>query len=83
MDEYNKLMNALQQTLTDIQCGGEVSLIKQVISMKEDFNKQFLKKQIDQQNKIKSLQEQIHSQNVSVAQSEGKNEMVAGLLQKA
>ena len=55
MDDYNKLMNALQQTLTDIQCGGEVSLIKQVISMKEEFNKQFLKKQMDQQNKIRSL----------------------------
>lgn len=55
MDDYNKLMNALQQTLTDIQCGGEVSLIRQVISMKEEFNKQFLKKQMDQQNKIRAL----------------------------
>lgn len=36
---------------------------------------------MDQQNKIKALQEQINQQNINTGKTEGRNEMVETLLQ--
>ncbi|CAL6102050.1 Conserved_hypothetical protein [Hexamita inflata] len=66
MEDYNKLMNCLGQSITDISSGGELSLLKQVIEMKSQLNKDIVKRQINQQQKIQSVVNQLKQQQPSI-----------------